>query len=87
MANTNDFIHLPLPLKYTGKPKLRSGGSPDSRTAENRANRTTHGAEIKRRAGELSRFWSDQRVVCMIFAQVAGANSLRDIIGGLADKT
>jgi hypothetical protein len=24
--------------------------------------------------------------VCLIFAQVSGANSLRDIVGGLADK-
>ena len=61
MANPNDFMHLPLPLKYRGKPKLRGGSGTNQQTAQNKANRTTHGAHIKQRAGELSRFWCERR--------------------------
>jgi hypothetical protein len=61
MANTNSFVHLPLPLRYIGRPKLHGGGSLDEQTKLNRANRGTHGARIKQRAGELSRFWQTRR--------------------------
>jgi hypothetical protein len=61
MANSNDFMHLPLPLKYTGLPKLWGGGKDDSRTAANKANRVFHGENIKRRVAELSRFWKTRR--------------------------
>jgi hypothetical protein len=64
MANTNGFIHLPLPLKYVGRPKLHGGGQSDMRTKINLKNRDTHGPRLKQRAGELSRYWhtrSDER--------------------------
>ena len=61
MANPRNFMHLPLPLKYKGTPKLRGFSKPDDRTKDNKVNRTTHGATIKRRAGELSRFWRERR--------------------------
>jgi hypothetical protein len=61
MPNSRDFMHIPLPLKCTGRPKLHGGGSADDRTAANKDNRNTHGATIKNRAGELSRFWKERR--------------------------
>ncbi len=61
MANTNGFIHLTLPLKYIGKPKLARGGGSDDRTKHNKADRIGHGARIRRSAGELSRFWQTRR--------------------------
>ncbi len=61
MANVNDFVHLQLPLRYVDRPKLRGGGNPDERTKINAANRSTHGAVIKQKASELSRFWRTRR--------------------------
>ena len=31
MAEKNDFTHLPLPLLFQGKPKLRGGGAVSAR--------------------------------------------------------
>lgn len=61
MAANSNFVHLPLPLKYMDKPKLRGFGNNDDRTAQNRSNRSGHGAYIKRKSGELSRFWQERR--------------------------
>lgn len=61
MANHPEFVHLPLPFKYAGKPKLRGGGGKDARTTANRTNRRTHGDYLKQRSGELSRFWHERR--------------------------
>ena len=33
MAENNDFTHLPLPLLFQGKPKLRGGGALADRRA------------------------------------------------------
>lgn len=61
MADSKGFIHLPLPMILKGKPKLHGGGASSQTTNRNRENRVNHGAYIKRRAGELSRFWTERR--------------------------
>ncbi|WP_311650229.1 S8 family peptidase [Selenomonas artemidis] len=61
MAMHNDFTHLPLPLLFRGRPKLRGGGTPLERTRRNMDNRHVHGSYIKRRSNELSRFWKERR--------------------------
>lgn len=62
MADNKGFIHLPLPMILRGKPKLHGGSTPSQTTSRNRENRTTHGAHIKRRARELSQFWTERRI-------------------------
>jgi len=54
-------MHLPFPHRYSGKPKLSGGGKVNSKTNQNKVNRVAHGAYIKQRAGELSRFWHERR--------------------------
>ena len=61
MAENNDFTHLPLPLLFQGKPKLRGGGAVSAQTQRNTANRITHGGYVKRRSDELSCFWKERR--------------------------
>ena len=61
MAENNDFMHLPLPLLFQGKPKLRGGGPTSDQTKRNTANRIAHGDYVKHRAAELSRFWKNRR--------------------------
>lgn len=61
MAENNDFTHLPLPLLFQGKPKLRGGGAVSAQTKRNTANRITHGDYVKRRSAELSCFWKERR--------------------------
>lgn len=61
MAENNNFTHLPLPLLFQGKPKLRGGGVVSPQTKKNTANRITHGGYVKRRSAELSRFWKERR--------------------------
>ena len=61
MAEKNDFTHLPLPLLFQGKPKLRGGGAVSAQTERNTANRIAHGSYVKRRSAELSRFWKERR--------------------------
>lgn len=61
MADSSGFIHLPLPMILQGKPKLHGGGTPSQTTSRNRDNRVNHGAYLKRRTGELSRFWTERR--------------------------
>lgn len=61
MAENNDFTHLPLPLLFQGKPKLRGGGAVSAQTKRNTANRIAHGGYVKRRSAELSRFWKERR--------------------------
>ena len=61
MAENNDFTHLPLPLLFQGKPKLRGGGAASAQTKRNTANRIAHGGYVKRRSAELSRFWKERR--------------------------
>lgn len=61
MAENNDFTHLPLPLLFQGKPKLRGGGTASAQTKRNTANRIAHGGYVKRRSAELSRFWKERR--------------------------
>ena len=56
MAENNDFTHLPLPLLFQGKPKLRPGRAGSAQTKRNTANRIAHGGYVKRRSAELSRF-------------------------------
>ena len=43
MAENNDFTHLPLPLLFQGKPKLRPGRAGSAQTKRNTANRIAHG--------------------------------------------
>ena len=62
MAENNDFTHLPLPLLFQGKPKLRGGGAVSDQTKRNTANRIAHGGYVKHRSAELSRFWKERRV-------------------------
>ena len=62
MAENRDFSHLPLPLLYRGKPKLRGFNSPSERTNRNRDNRAHHGEYLKRRSSELSQFWKERRI-------------------------
>lgn len=61
MSNTNEFMHLPLPLILTGKPKLRGMGTPDERTLNNRKNRISHGNYIKHQSSQLSKFWKEKQ--------------------------
>lgn len=61
MAENNDFTHLPLPLLFQGKPKLRPGRAGSAQTKRNTANRIAHGGYVKRRSAELSRFWKERR--------------------------
>lgn len=61
MAETNDFTHLPLPLIFQGKPKLRGFGPVSAQTKRNTDNRIAHGSYVKRRSAELSRFWKERR--------------------------
>ena len=61
MAENNDFTHLPLPLLFQGKPKLRGGGAVSAQTKRNTANRIAHGSYVKRRSAELSCFWKERR--------------------------
>lgn len=61
MADNNRFTHLPLPLLFQGRPKLRGGGAISPRTRENTTNRNSHGRYMKRRSAELSRFWKERR--------------------------
>ena len=61
MPENNNFTHLPLPLLYQGKPKLRGGGGVATRTQQNITNRIGHGDYVKRRSAELSRFWRERR--------------------------
>ena len=61
MAENNDFTHLPLPLLFQGKPKLRGGGAVSAPTKRNTANRIAHGSYVKRRSAELSCFWKERR--------------------------
>lgn len=61
MVENNDFSHLPIPLLFQGKPKLRGGGAPSNKTAQNKNNRVNHGAYVKRRSAELSRFWKERQ--------------------------
>lgn len=58
---SNGFEHLKLPLILYGKPKLHSGGGKSQRTENNKVNRINHGAYIKRRSSELSRFWVENQ--------------------------
>ena len=51
MAENNNFTHLPLPLIFQGKPKLRGGGMPSEQTKQNRTNRVIHGGYVKRQIG------------------------------------
>lgn len=62
MAENNGFTHLPLPLLFQGKPKLRGGGAVSGQTRQNVANRMGHGDYVKRRSAELSRFWKERRI-------------------------
>lgn len=59
--NNNGFTHLPLPLLYQGKPRLRGGGTSSDRTRKNVENRVIHGGYVKHRTAELSRFWRERR--------------------------
>lgn len=62
MSNrTGNFNHLPLPLVLSGIPKLRGGRTRSKRTVQNSNNRAEHGAYIRRRSIELSRFWKERR--------------------------
>lgn len=56
-----NYAHLPLPFVLSGIPKLSGGQAPNHQTQQNRQNRQGHGAFLKRRTSELSRFWKDKR--------------------------
>ena len=69
MADNLGFMHLPLPMVRQGKPKLFGGGPTSATTTKNRNNRVAHGAYIKKRSAELSRFWKERhlsRYLCCI---------------------
>ena len=62
MADTKDFMHLPLPLKEDGRAFYRRPSvPPQTQTAQNQQNRQLHGGNLKRSAANLSRFWKDRR--------------------------
>jgi hypothetical protein len=61
MAITGEFTHLPLSMVLYGKPKLKGGPQKDPRTLENRKNRVGHGAYIKSKATQLSKFWKEKQ--------------------------
>lgn len=61
MPENRDFSHLPIPLLYVGKPKLRGFSPFSERTKNNCNNRVDHGNYLKRRSSELSRFWKERR--------------------------
>lgn len=62
MADNRSFMHLPIPMVLQGKPKLFGGGSTHASTIFNCNNRVAHGAYIKKRSIELSRFWKERRL-------------------------
>jgi hypothetical protein len=62
MAENNMFAHLPLPLLFSGKPKLRGRGPASDKTLQNKENRIVHGGYMKRRSTELSCFWKERRL-------------------------
>lgn len=62
MAENNMFDHLPLPLLFSGKPKLRGRAPTSDKTLQNKENRIVHGGYMKRRSTELSRFWKERRL-------------------------
>ena len=62
MADTKDFMHLPMPLKEDGRAFYRRPSMPpQTQTAQNQQNRQTHGANLKRSASTLSHFWNNRR--------------------------
>ena len=62
MVSNGDFNHIQLPFKKQSKPKLFGGGKTHPKTKLNKQNRSVHGAEIKRRANELSQFWKERQL-------------------------
>ncbi|WP_342755909.1 S8 family peptidase [Kineothrix sedimenti] len=61
MPAKDKFQHLPLPFIAQGKPFIRGMGQPDPRTNENKENRSSHGAAIKRKASQISYFWKERQ--------------------------
>jgi len=62
MAESNSFMHLPLPLKTNGKAFYRRPNIPPiEQTKQNQANRRNHGEYLKRSATDLSKFWNKRR--------------------------
>lgn len=62
MADTKNFMHLPLPLKENGRAFYRRPTMPpQTQTAQNQQNRQTHGGNLKKSASDLSKFWNNRR--------------------------
>jgi hypothetical protein len=62
MAETRDFMHLPFPLKKTGRAKYPQTPVEGKQvTAQNRQNRQAHSGKLRSHANELSRFWQDRK--------------------------
>ena len=62
MANTNDFVHLPLPIKKRGSARYPQTHVPGKQiTAHNKQNRQAHSSSLRSRAQDLSRFWQNRR--------------------------
>lgn len=61
MADGHQFEHLPLLLRYQGRPKLPRGGRTSPQTVANRnARRRTHSATLQSSAQTLSTLWKTQ---------------------------
>ncbi len=62
MPSTNDFMHLPFPLKKTGQAKYPQTPIPGKQaTAHNKQNRQAHHDSLRSQAHGLSRFWQDRQ--------------------------
>lgn len=62
MAGTNDFIHLPFPLKKAGQARYPQTPIPGKQiTNRNKLNRQAHSNSLHSQAQGLSRFWQDRK--------------------------
>lgn len=62
MAGTNDFIHLPFPLKKAGQARYPQTPIPGKLiTNRNKQNRQAHSNGLHSQAQGLSRFWQDRK--------------------------
>lgn len=62
MADAKNFMHLPLPVKKTGKAKYpQTPIDGEQTTVRNRQNRQAHHDGLRTQAQGLSRFWQDRK--------------------------
>lgn len=77
MLGTNDFIHLPFPLKKAGLAKYPQTPIPGKQTTNrNKQNRQAHRNSLHSQVQGLSRFWQDRK-------DVRNQQNLPTIAGGI----